>query len=164
MKAKYLTAETIPQTAEAQSGNAGVRENGMGTADELRELPGFLNPKSERQNPKQIRISQNRKFKMFPVGRSRSRHRQVLQALRAAEMAAWEANPPPTRIEPQTHATKSLWQLIHAQMHRGPDRESLLIFILAAAGLIALLLTLRDDTSFLINWPHFVNGIRNLLS
>jgi hypothetical protein len=26
------------------------------------------------------------------------------------------------------------------------------------------LLTLRDDTSFLINWPHFVNGIRNLLS
>ncbi|HEY5915450.1 MAG TPA: hypothetical protein VJA21_33115 [Verrucomicrobiae bacterium] len=68
--------------------------------------------------------------------------REVLRALRAAEMAAWEAAPPSTVTEPRSGAGNSLGQILRAQAGAGLDRESLLIFILAASGLLGLLFAL----------------------
>ncbi len=68
--------------------------------------------------------------------------REVLRALRAAEMAAWEAAPPSTVTEPRSGAGNSLRQILRAQTAAGLDRESLLIVILAASGLLGLLLAM----------------------
>jgi hypothetical protein len=139
MKAKYLPVEPIPQMAgqaprDLPSSTIGKAAGRVGLAGE-RAILGSPHPT----------------------------HRQVLRAMRAAEMAAWEAAPPPTRSG-RSQAAAALRQIVRAQIRGGPDHESLVICILAAAVLVTLLLALHDTSILLARWSQFVSGIRNLVS
>src|SRR6185369_14124237 len=90
--------------------------------------------------------------------------RQLRRAVRAAEMAAWEAVSPSTRFQPSATGARSLREVVRASTREGIDRESLLIFVLAAAGLLALFFALQDTSHLLARWSQFVDGIRNLIS
>jgi hypothetical protein len=91
-------------------------------------------------------------------------NREVLRALRAAEMALWETVPPSTVPQPQTNAHKSVRQLVRTHSKGGLDRETLLIFVLAASGLLGLLGVLHDIAGLLAGCSQWLASIRSLLT
>ena len=87
----------------------------------------------------------------------------MLRALRAAEMASWEAIAPATATtEVLTTSTNSAYLGLPAK--RTFDGESLLWFLLAGSALVGVLVGVYDMSQLLNGWSHFVQGIRTLLS
>jgi len=140
MNSNYHTAETLTQSALRLA--RGTRVHGSNASEfvSLKNGPKRFGPLTRRTN------------------------REVLRAMRAAEMAAWEAAPPSTRPAPAASPARSLREIVAPHTRQGLDRETVLIGLLAVAGLVAVLCVLQDTSALLNRWTQFVDGIRNLLS
>ena len=88
---------------------------------------------------------------------------QMLRELRAAEMAAWEAVHPTTKLDghaPHQRQPEPLWRLA---TNANLKKETWLIFALLLCAGAAVALGLFDIARLLQSWSHFVQGIRNFL-
>ena len=87
--------------------------------------------------------------------------RHMLRALRAAEMAAWNATPPVTRNSLQNVSSQR--KAVRLPVPPVNKNESLLLAILALGALASVCIGVQDMNALLMGWSHMVNGIRSLL-
>ena len=90
-------------------------------------------------------------------------NRQTLREFRAAEMAAWEAIRPSTKLDgraPREHQPESLWRLA---TNTSLKKEAWLILLLAVCAAAAVGLGLCDISRLITGWSRFVEGIHNFL-
>jgi len=89
--------------------------------------------------------------------------RQTLQALRAAEMEAWNASAP-AGSEVQTRITRSV--VAPAPRLPEPERsgnDGWGLFILTLCAAAGVLVGMRDLSSFIAGWSRMMEGIRLLI-
>ena len=88
--------------------------------------------------------------------------REMLRAMRAAEMAVWDAAQPALTFEPQAVPLPKRAPRLPAP-DGGASAEAWLFLFLAAGAATAAWLGVGDISSLVTGWTKFVDGIRNLI-
>src|SRR5262249_17025899 len=123
-------------------------------------------PETRKGEPAQILARTSRTSLRIPSGLVTDRPRlignpQMLRELRAAEMAAWEAIRPSTKLEarpPCQRQTESLWRLA---LNAAPKKDAWVLFVLALCAAAAVGVGLCDISRLVQGWSHFVEGLHN---
>jgi hypothetical protein len=87
----------------------------------------------------------------------------MLRAMRAAEMALWEAARPAAAPKAEVTIGRSRATRPFPQSSHRAGVETWLFSILAGCAIGSLFLGLKDISSLLTGWSHFADGIRYLL-
>jgi hypothetical protein len=87
--------------------------------------------------------------------------RETLRALRAAEMAVWDASRPTATAE-TVHAPERI-QRLPTPASSGATAEAWLFLVLAVGATAALWFGLSDISKLIAGWTNFVHGVENLI-
>jgi hypothetical protein len=89
--------------------------------------------------------------------------RELLRALRAAEMASWDAVRPAVTREPVVMPARKPLTRLPALPPRGAAMEGWLFLVLAVCAVAAACLGLSDISKLISAWTQFMHGIANLI-
>jgi hypothetical protein len=89
--------------------------------------------------------------------------RELLRALRAAEMASWDAARPAGTVELEVMPIRKPLKRLPSPLPRGATVEGWLFLVLAACAAAAACLGLGDISKLISGWTQFMHGIANLI-
>jgi hypothetical protein len=89
--------------------------------------------------------------------------RHLLRALRAAEMAAWEAARPSTTEPSSTASSAPPMRRVRLPVPVEEVREALFLVILVACAVTAVVIGLKDVANLFASWAQVARGIQQLL-